>query len=94
VPGIAADCANEVAAPRGQLTVGVEPAGEPVEAAGPVEVVTHVVFARPLQLDRHADDLRDPGRLDRVVVREAPAEAAAGAQEVRRDLVRRDPQRL
>jgi hypothetical protein len=65
-----------------------------VEAAGAIEVVAHVVFARPLELHRHADALRDPRRFHREVVGEAAAEAATGAQQVCRDLLGCDAERL
>ncbi len=53
---------------------------EVVKARRTVEVVLHVVFARPQQLHRHAGLLRDPRRLDHVVVVEPTAEAAAAAR--------------
>ena len=59
------------------LPGGVDAALQEVEARGPVEVVPHVVFARPQQLDRRAHLLGDPRRLDHVVVVQPPAEAAA-----------------
>ena len=68
---------DEVIAPRDQLAGGVDAALEEVEAGGTVEVVPHVVFARPQQLDRHADLLGDPRRLHHVVVGQPAAEAAA-----------------
>ena len=50
---------DEVIAPGDELARRVDAALEVVEAAGPVEVVLHVVFARPQQLHRHAGLLRD-----------------------------------
>ena len=56
----------------------VERAGELVVARRPVEVVGHVVFARPHQLDRPAaHGLGDLHRLRDVVHVDAPSEAAA-----------------
>ena len=56
---------------------------EGVEPARAVEVVLHVVLARPQQLDRRAAHLaRDPRGLDHEVVGQAPAEAAADARHV------------
>ena len=92
--GLALAVARVVAGPRGDATRGVEPATQLVEAARAVEVVAHVVFARPLQLHRCADHARNPRGFHRVVVGEPPAEAAAGAQQVRRHLRRRDAERL
>ena len=40
--------------PRDQLAAGVDAGLEVVQAAGPVVVVAHVVFAGPEQLDRDA----------------------------------------
>ena len=63
--------------------------------AGTIEVVAHVVFARPQQLHRRAADcLRDPRRFDHVVVRQAPAEAAAAAEHVQRDVALGHAERL
>ena len=70
---------DEVILPSGELAGGVDGALERVEAADPVEVVLHVVFARPLQLHRRADVLGDERGLAHGVVDQAPAEAAAGA---------------
>ena len=61
-PRSSPSCANALALAEGDevvrhatsLPAGVDAALEEVEAAGPVEVVAHVVFARPQQLDRHA----------------------------------------
>ena len=41
---------DEVILPRDDLSTGVHRAGEVVEAGGAIEVVVHVVFARPQQL--------------------------------------------
>ena len=71
--------ADEVVVPRHELAGRVDARLQEVEAARPVVVVTHVVFARPQHLHRHADLLGDGGRFAHVVVREAPAEAAADA---------------
>src|SRR5215207_4825430 len=50
-------------APRDELAAPVDGALKVVIARRTVEVVLHVVFARPQQLDRHAGLLRDPRRL-------------------------------
>ena len=76
-----------VLAPRDQIARRVEPALEEVEAGGTIEVVPHVVFARPHELDRRpVHDARDPRRFRHVVVEDAAAEAAAGAHEVDGDV--------
>ncbi len=68
--------------PGDQGTGRVDAAFEVVEAGGPIEVVAHVVFTRPQQLHRDADDAGDPRGFDHVVVAQAPAEAAADAHHV------------
>ena len=54
-----------------------------------VEVVLHVVFARPHDLDRLADGLRGLDRVGDEVGLAAPAESAAEVRRVNLDLVRR-----
>ena len=71
---------HEVVAPRDELAARVDAALEVVEARRTIEVVLHVVFARPQQLHGNAGLLRDPRRLDHVVVVQPPAEAAAAAR--------------
>ena len=53
---VALAVADEVIVPRDELAGSVEAGLQVMEPAGPVEVVGHVVFARPEQLDGHADD--------------------------------------
>src|SRR5829696_41990 len=47
--------AHEVAAPRDERSRVIHRAAEIVKATGPIEVVAHVVFTRPQQLDWLAD---------------------------------------
>ena len=69
--------------PRHELAAGVDAALQVVEAAGTVEVVPHVVFARPQQLHRRpADLLGDARGLGHVVVGQPAAEPAAGLHHV------------
>ena len=68
---------NHLEAHRRGLAVLAEAGGQRVHRLRPVEVVRHVVFARPQQLDRLVDGLGDLRRLDDVVDVDAPAEAAA-----------------
>ena len=49
-----------------------------------IEIVAHVVFAGPLQLDGATDFSCDPGSFDHEVVPQAPPEAAANAFQVGR----------
>src|SRR4051812_42978494 len=65
-----------------------------MEAGWTIEVVAHVVFARPLQLDRLADDLCDPCGFDHVVVGQSSTEAATNARLVNRDVGIGHTQRL
>ena len=67
------------------LAGGVHPAREIVEPGRAVEVVLDVVRAVPQQLDRRAYRLRDPGRLDHVIIAQPPSEAAADAGDVHLD---------
>ena len=71
---------------RDQRPVSTDSAGKEVKARGPIEVMTDIVLARPEELHGDADFLRDPRRLDHVVVGEPAAEAAASAREVDRDV--------
>ncbi|MCG3189220.1 MAG: hypothetical protein LKCHEGNO_01507 [Burkholderiaceae bacterium] len=84
---------HQVRVPRRQPALAVERALERHEAARAHEVVLHVVFARPHQLDGDAAGLaRDQRRLDHVVVDQAPAEAAADALLVHRHPLQRQLQ--
>ena len=73
-------------APRDELARRVDAALEEMEAGGAVVVVRHVVFARPLQVHRHAGRLRDLRGLGDEVVVETTAEAAAHAHHVHGDV--------
>ena len=63
--------------PGDDPTAVVDPDLDPVQASRTVEVVLHVLFARPDQLHRPADRLGHRCRLEREVELEPPAEAAA-----------------
>src|ERR1051325_6825600 len=51
-----------------------------------IEIVGHVVLARPQQFDRHADLFRNRRSFDYVIVIQTPAETATGAQQMNRDV--------
>ena len=89
---VALPVADEVIVPGDDLAGGVQAGLEVMEAARTVEIVRHVVFASPQELDRHADGLGDPGGFGHVVVGEAPAETAAGAHLVLDDVAFGDAQ--
>src|SRR4029450_13897251 len=72
-------------APANDLARFIEAGLQILKAARSIEVVTHVVFARPEKLDRGIDLLRDPRRLDHVIVGEATAETAAAALQMNGD---------
>ena len=81
-------------APGDDLARRVDAGLQVVQAAGTIVVVAHVVFARPQQLHRLAADLLRDGRgFDHVVVGQPPAEAAARAQQVDRDVAFLDAER-
>ena len=78
---------DEVIAPRHELSARVDATLQVVIPAGSIHLVTHVVFARPQQLDRDARDLlRDRRRFRDVVVGETTAETATGLHHVQRDV--------
>ena len=79
-----------------EIVAGIEARRQPALRDRPVEVVHHVLFARPDQLDRHARHLLgDRHRLAHVVLgAAAPAEAAAGVHLVDLALPERQPGRL
>src|SRR5262245_18301837 len=58
-----------------------------------VQVVGHVVFTGPRQLDGHADLFRDRCRLDDIVVAEAATKTTANAREVKFDVSGSNAQR-
>ncbi len=62
---------------RHRPALRVEGAREPVVARGPVEVVRHVIFARPHELEGGPHRLRDLHRLGDEVHVDAPPEATA-----------------
>jgi len=80
-------------AERDERAVAVEPGLEMMESRGPVEIVADIVGTVPQELDRHAGVLRDRGGLDGIVAGSAPAEAAAAASQVNRDVLRVQPKR-
>ena len=68
-----------------------EARGETVEIGGPVERLLDVLLARPDDLDRTVDLLRDAHGLGDVIDLEPPAEPAADHMIVDDDLVQRRP---
>ncbi len=91
--GIGAE-ADEVILPGGELAGRVDGAFERVEAADAVEVVPHVVFARPLELHRRADVPGDERGFADHVVDQPPPEPSAGARLVDRHAVREDAEQV
>src|SRR5262249_59804477 len=76
--------------PGDRHAIGVETGGHPGGCHWAVEVVTHVLLARPNELDRLADLFRDQDRLPHEVLKDpAPAEAAAQHHLVNHDLAPR-----
>ena len=89
-PAVARDAVgkrDEVVVPRRQLATCIERAAQEVETARAIVVVPQVVFARPGELDRRADALRDGRGLDDEVRAQAAAEPTAAAHDVQRDPV-------
>ena len=84
---------DEMVPIRDQIARLVYTGLEEMEARRTVVVVAHIVLARPQHLDRNADLSRDPGGFDRVVVRQAPAEAAATFHDVPGDVALLDAER-
>ncbi len=75
--------------PGDRHAVGVEAGGHPGGCHRAVEVVAHVLLARPNELHRLADLLRDQHRLPHEVLKDpAPAEAAAEHHLVNHDFAR------
>ena len=83
---VAGSKGHEMIAERDQLAVLVETALEEVEARRSIEIVLDVVLPTPEQLYRRADGLRDPGGLNHIVVKQAPAEAASDPRHADRDI--------
>ena len=77
-------------APRDQFAARIDPALQEMKACRTIEVVRHVVFARPQKLHRHANLFGDRRGLDDIVVTQASAESAAGAQQMNLDITRGD----
>ena len=73
---------GEMLIPRDDAAGGVERRTQPVDAAGPVEVLPQVFLAGPDHLHRPPDRLRHRGRFRRIVGEQPPAEAAARAREM------------
>src|SRR5579864_5697492 len=71
---------------------GIEGASQTMARGWTVEIVRHIVFARPHQLHRLADDLRDLRRLGRKVGQVAAAKSAPHQGCVYGDLLRRELQ--
>src|ERR1700736_4274065 len=77
---------NEVIAECLYFSLRVETRLEEMKSGGTIEIVLDVVLPIPQQLDRCADLLGYPCRLDHVVVHEAPAEAAAATSHMDGDI--------
>ena len=78
--------ARETVRPAGDLPIRIERRDQVVLAERSEEVVAHVLFARPQQLDRLADLLRQHHGFGDEVVRQPPAESAADARHAHLDL--------
>ena len=83
---------HKVMIKRDHPAVIIQAGFEMVPACRAVEVVAHIVFARPLQLHGLADFARDPGDLSHKVIAKAPAEATANTRQVDVYAVFRDAQ--
>src|SRR5262245_380718 len=73
-------------APRDDLAGRIHAARAIVPARGTIEIVLHVVFARPHELHRYLYFLRDRRSLDHVIVVEATSETTTHAREVHGDV--------
>jgi hypothetical protein len=76
------------------LPCASSPAFQANRSAGAEGIVRTSSSRAPEQLDRRVDLLGDPGRLNRVVVLQPPAKAAAAAHHVRGDVALLDAERL
>src|SRR5262249_12915693 len=68
---------DDLVLPERDFAFGGDASFEHVVGGGAEDAVPHVVFARPYDLHRSADRLREKDRLGRVVLSDAPAEAAS-----------------
>ena len=75
--------------PGDRLSLLVETGGDPVEAIGPVHVVLDIFLARPHDLHRTVDVLRDLDRASDAIDLQPAAKAAADQMIVDHDLVQR-----
>src|SRR4029077_9149718 len=75
---------DEMVVPGDQIAGGIHAALQILVAAGTIIIVRHIVFTGPEQLYGNAGLLRNVGRFRRIVVHQAPAEAAAAAHHVKR----------
>src|SRR5206468_2642373 len=78
--------AHEMVSPCDELARRIDSAFKEVESTDAIEVMTQVVFARPQELHRCADRLRNPRRFHHEVIRETPAETATGPHQMNRDV--------
>ena len=81
-------------APRDKIAGRVHAGFQIVIASGAVEIMAHIVFAGPQQLHGRAGYFRDPCAFDHVIIREAPAKAAAHPREMDGDVAFLDAQRF
>ena len=80
--------------PGHQLAGGVQPALELVPPGRAVEALADIVLPGPEELDRRAGLPGDPGGLDHVLIRQAPAESPAAPDQMNRDVLGPDTQGL
>ena len=85
---------DEMVPKSGNPPLPVQRSFELVKAPRPEQVVRHVVFTRPLELDRTVDARGDRRRFAHEIVVQPAAETAAAAGLVHRDAVRSDAQRV
>src|SRR6202007_110631 len=85
---------NEMIPPGDPVARCIDSGLQVVVSGRTIEVMTHVVFACPKQLDRSADDFGNVRALNHVVVGEASPEASAHAREVDGDVLFADAKRF
>ena len=68
---------DDARGPRHRPAFGVQTAGKARVRRGPIQIVLHVVFARPGELHRAADGLRNLDRFADEIVAAATSEATA-----------------
>ena len=81
-------------AERLQFPGGIKAGLEEMKTGGAVEIMLHIILPIPQELDGRTGLLRNPGRLNHVVVHQSPPESAAATNHVDGDVRIRQAQRL